>query len=163
MIVTSLASDAHTWNLVFLQLFLEELGYDVVNLGPCVPDELLLEECGARRPDLVVISSVNGHGHQEGLRVIRELRSREPLADIPVVIGGKLGVAGAGNARYVEELLAAGFDMVVEDGAGTRAFRSFAESLPRRVGASARGAQEVLGAQGSAQGTPQGAVQGALP
>ena len=30
-------SDAHTWNLVFLQLWLQERGYDVVNLGSPLP------------------------------------------------------------------------------------------------------------------------------
>jgi methylaspartate mutase sigma subunit len=160
VIVTGLASDAHTWNLIFLQLFLEELGYDVVNLGPCVPDALLVEECRARRPDLVVISSVNGHGHQEGLRVIGELRACGRLAGIPVVIGGKLGVAGAQNAAHVEELLAAGFDMVVEDGAGTGAFRRFAEALPGRAlpqGALPEGAR-------SQRALSQGVLpEGALP
>ncbi|MGQ4416103.1 methylaspartate mutase, partial [Streptomyces sp. SAS_269] len=34
VVVSSLASDAHTWNLVFLQLLIEESGFDVVNLGP---------------------------------------------------------------------------------------------------------------------------------
>ncbi|GAA4236104.1 methylaspartate mutase sigma subunit [Streptosporangium album] len=133
VVVTSLASDSHTWNLVFLQLFLEELGYDVVNLGPCVPDELLVEECRARRPDLVVVSSVNGHGYQEGLRVIRELRAHGELVDLPMAIGGKLGVGGAQDTRYAEELMVAGFDLVIEEGAGTSAFRHFIESLPQRA------------------------------
>ncbi|WP_149828629.1 cobalamin-dependent protein [Streptomyces tailanensis] len=90
VVVTSMASDSHTWNLVFLQLLLEELGHDVVNLGPCVPDDLLVTRCAAIRPAFVVISSVNGHGCQDGLRVIRRLRSHPGLFAMPVVIGGKL-------------------------------------------------------------------------
>ncbi len=133
VIVATVASDSHTWNLVFLQLFLEELGYEVVNLGPCGPDDLLVEECRARRPDLLVISSVNGHGHQEGLRLIRELRAHRELVDLPVTIGGKLGVAGAENAAHLEELMAAGFDMVFEESAGAGAFRHFLASLPQRA------------------------------
>ena len=50
VIVTGTASDAHTWNLVFLQLMLEELGHDVDNLGPCVPDEELLGPSAEQRP-----------------------------------------------------------------------------------------------------------------
>ncbi|PZG48855.1 hypothetical protein C1I98_12325, partial [Spongiactinospora gelatinilytica] len=116
-IVTTFASDAHTWNLVFLQLLLEEAGFEVTNLGPAVPDEELIEQCLRHRPDLLVTSSVNGHGYQDGIRLIKKLRTVAELEELPVVIGGKLGINGA---SYVEELVAAGFDMVFED--GTAAF-----------------------------------------
>jgi methylaspartate mutase sigma subunit len=59
VVVSGLASDAHTWNLVYLQLVIEELGYRVVNLGPCVPDDVLVEECRRIDPVLLVIGSVN--------------------------------------------------------------------------------------------------------
>ncbi|BCY13284.1 cobalamin B12-binding domain-containing protein [Actinoplanes sp. L3-i22] len=116
-IVSTVASDSHTWNLVFLQLLLEEHGYTVTNLGACVPDDLLVKECRELRPDLVAISSVNGHGHQDGRRVIGALRACPELFDTPVVIGGKLGVTGG---SYSEELRAAGFTEVFEDGVAHR-------------------------------------------
>ncbi|WP_420706613.1 cobalamin B12-binding domain-containing protein [Streptomyces sp. NRRL F-5727] len=132
VIVSSVASDAHTWNLVFLQLLLEELGHRVANLGACVPDELLVRECRRQRPDLVVISSVNGHGANDGRRVVRELRGHPETAAIPVVIGGKLGIGGAGSTEHAS-LLEAGFDAVFEDGAGLASFGSFLRSLPAGV------------------------------
>lgn len=64
--MASVASDSHTWNLVFLYLLLEELGFDVVNLGASLPDDILISECTRIEPDLVVISSVNGHGYNDG-------------------------------------------------------------------------------------------------
>ncbi|WP_016908611.1 cobalamin B12-binding domain-containing protein [Streptomyces xiaopingdaonensis] len=129
VVVTTVASDSHTWNLVFLQLLLEELGCHVVNLGPCVPDELLLERCREARPAAVVVSTVNGHGHQDGLRVVRRLRADDLLAATPVVIGGKLGVDGD-STSHAAELMAAGFDAVFEDGAETlTAFRRFVGAL----------------------------------
>src|SRR5205823_4406136 len=94
VVVTSVASDSHTWNLVFLQLALEELGHRVVNLGACVPDELLVAECLRVRPDLIVVSSVNGHGFRDGTRLIGRIRACPELATTVVVIGGKLGIAG---------------------------------------------------------------------
>src|SRR5262249_59490655 len=94
VVVTSVASDSHTWNLVYLQLVLEELGHKVVNLGACVPDELLISECLRVRPDLVVVSTVNGHGFHDGMELIGRFRALEDLATTPVVIGGKLGIAG---------------------------------------------------------------------
>ncbi|WP_328663539.1 cobalamin B12-binding domain-containing protein [Streptomyces sp. NBC_00328] len=132
VIVSSLASDAHTWNLVYLQLLIEECGYDVVNLGPCVSDELLVAECAAIAPDMVVISSVNGHGYQDGIRAIRALRSQAPLARTPVVIGGKLGTDGPDCAGRVRELTRAGFDAVFEDGQDPSAsFRGFLTTVQR--------------------------------
>jgi methylaspartate mutase sigma subunit len=132
VIVSSVASDSHTWNLVFLQLLIEECGYDVINLGPCVPDELLVSECLAHDPEMVVISSVNGHGYQDGMRVIELLRDRGELAETPVVIGGKLGTDGAEGVSRVLELTRAGFDAVFEDGQDPVAdFRAFLEADPK--------------------------------
>ncbi|WP_229345937.1 cobalamin B12-binding domain-containing protein [Streptomyces flavotricini] len=131
VIVTTLASDSHTWNLVFLQVLIEECGYDVVNLGPCVPDELLVSECRDRNPEMIVISSVNGHGYQDGMRVIGQLRDAAPLAATPIVIGGKLGTDGGEGASRTHELMAAGFDAVFEDGQDPiAAFHAFLATLP---------------------------------
>jgi methylaspartate mutase sigma subunit len=132
VIVTSLSSDAHTWNLVYLQLLLEELGCQVTNLGACTPDATIVRECLDRRPDLVVISSLNGHGCQDGLRVIEAVRACPALTTTPVVIGGKLDVAGRTHAQ---RLVAAGFDAVFEDTAGLTSFRSFVGTLAVRTGA----------------------------
>lgn len=133
VLVAGLASDAHTWNLVFLQLLIEEHGYDVVNLGPCVPDELLIEECLERTPAMLVLSSVNGHGHQDGLRLIGRLRTEDRLRALPAVIGGKLGITGGEDGGHAAELVAAGFDSVFEDGAQEiAAFRRFIGGIPRR-------------------------------
>ncbi|GHD51107.1 cobalamin B12-binding domain-containing protein [Streptomyces galbus] len=110
------ASDAHTWNLVCLQLLLEEAGHRVTNLGPCVPEELLAQECLTHRPDAVVIGSVNGHGYQDGLRAVRRLRREPSLAAVPVALGGKLGVDGVRDAAAADALRAAGCTAVFDDG-----------------------------------------------
>lgn len=129
ILVTSVASDSHTWNLVFLQLGLEELGHRVINLGACVPDDLLVTECLRSRPDLVVISSVNGHGFIDGMRLIGRLRACDELASMLIIIGGKLGIAGPSGRRNRDQLLAAGFDAVFEETEGIAALRAFAERL----------------------------------
>ncbi|MFE9749514.1 cobalamin B12-binding domain-containing protein [Saccharothrix saharensis] len=130
IVVTSLASDAHTWNLVFLQLVLEELEHRVVNLGACVPDDLLVAECARHEPDLVVVSSVNGHGFHEARRVIAKLRAEPGLAATPVVVGGKLGIDGPGGHDRAATLTAAGYDAVFEDAGSIAAFRAFLARLP---------------------------------
>jgi len=129
VIVSSTVSDAHTWNLVYLQLLIEELGYQVVNLGPCVPEEELIAACSRLRPTFVVLSSVNGLGGQDGLRLIRRLRAVGELHDLPIVIGGKLGIGGA-DPQIVAELVAAGFNAVFDDNAdGPVLLRRFARGL----------------------------------
>ena len=115
VVLTTVSSDAHTWNLVYLQLLLEELGWRVTNLGACPPDDVVVEEFVRRRPDLVVISSLNGHGIQDGTRLIGAVRASPELVDLPVVIGGRLDVTGGGDGRNAERLLAAGFDAVFEE------------------------------------------------
>ncbi|MFD9080890.1 cobalamin B12-binding domain-containing protein [Streptomyces erythrochromogenes] len=130
VVVTTMASDSHTWNLVFLQLLLEELGHRVTNLGACVPDELLVAECRRIEPDLIVLSSVNGHGFNDGLRVIGALRSCPELVRTPTVIGGKLGISGSGTPARQRALLTAGFDGVFEEGGSVMDFQSFVGSLP---------------------------------
>lgn len=129
VVVTSVSSDSHTWNLVFLQLAIEELGHRVVNLGNCVPDELLVDACLRLRPDLIVVSTVNGHGFHDGTRLIRRLRAHPELAATAVVIGGKLGIAGPGGRQRQHELRSVGFDAVFEEEGGMAAFRSFVDHL----------------------------------
>ncbi|MFH8340024.1 cobalamin B12-binding domain-containing protein [Streptomyces sp. AM6-12] len=133
VLLSTVSSDSHTWNLVFLQLLLEERGYEVRNLGPCVPDAEIIEEVRAQRPDAVVISSVNGHGHIDGRRLIRKLRedSDATLSTVPVMIGGKLGIQGADQPHLADELVAEGFDAVFTDGADPAEFGS---ALQRMTG-----------------------------
>jgi len=128
VIVTSLSSDAHTWNLVYLQLLLEEMGCQVHNLGACTPSEKIVAECVATRPDLVVVSSLNGHGCQDGIRLIEAIRSCPAVAATPVVIGGKLDTDG-GDSQAATRLLAAGFDAVFGDTGQLTAFRSLVRAL----------------------------------
>jgi methylaspartate mutase sigma subunit len=135
VVVSSVSSDSHTWNLVYLQLSIEELGHGVRNLGACVPDELLVEECLRERPDLVVLSTVNGHGFIDGMRLIARVRACQELAGMPVVIGGMLGISGPDGQRSHTQLLAAGYTAVFDDGPRMPAFRSFVEALAVGVNA----------------------------
>lgn len=127
--VTSVSSDAHTWNLVFLQLFLEERGGEVINLGACTADELILAKCRKAKPDVLVVSTVNGHGYLDGNRLIRKIRRDAELVGMYAVIGGKLGVHGPGNAQFGAELMLAGFDATFEADAWMAEFASFLDSL----------------------------------
>lgn len=133
VVVSSMASDAHTWNLVYLQLLLEDLGHDVTNLGACVDDDTIVSSCRELRPDLLVLSTVNGHGLHDGRRVIGLLRAEHALHGLPVVIGGKLGLKGPADHSAALLLRSAGFDAVFDADHGVAAFRAFLAALPAGV------------------------------
>ncbi|MFC0002967.1 cobalamin B12-binding domain-containing protein [Micromonospora siamensis] len=113
-ILSSTSSDSHMWNLTYMQLLLEEHGYRVTNLGACVPTEVLAERCADDSPTLIVISTVNGHGHLDGAHAVRRLRQIPSLAATPTVIGGKLGIHSV-DQDEVRHLRDAGFDAVFGD------------------------------------------------
>lgn len=125
ILLSTVSSDSHTWNLVYLKLLLEEHGYQVNCLGACVPDELLISTALRERPDAIVISSVNGHGALDGARLVRALRANPEMASTPVIIGGKLGLAGAGEAHACP-LLDAGFTAVFGDTGGEELIEALA-------------------------------------
>ena len=129
VVLSGLSSDAHTWNLVFVQLVLEELGYRVRNLGPCVPDDDIVAACREHRPDLLVVASINGHGVRDGQSLIRAVRQCPELTGLPVTIGGVLGIDGRPHAG---ELLTAGFDAVFEGDAAEASLRAHAHTLTSR-------------------------------
>lgn len=135
VLLSSLSSDAHTWNLVYLQLVIEEHGHQVTNLGGCVPDDLLVSESVRADPDLVVISSVNGHGLTDGMRAVTRLRAQPSLARTPIVIGGKLGTGGKIPRTAVVGLRRAGYTAVFGDGEDLAAFRTLLTALRARQAA----------------------------
>ncbi|RSS28493.1 hypothetical protein EF906_35725 [Streptomyces sp. WAC08241] len=91
-----------------------------------------MDNCLELRPELVVVSSVNGHGFTDGLRLIRALRAVPELAGTPVVIGGKLVTDGLRNVGMVRRLTAAGYDRVFDDGE-LADFRAMAARSPYRA------------------------------
>ncbi|ROQ88912.1 methylaspartate mutase sigma subunit [Streptomyces sp. 2132.2] len=155
-VVSGLSSDAHMWNLVYLQLLLEDRGHRVSNLGCTTPDAEIVRACRTERPDLLVISSVNGHGRLDGLRLIRALRAVPALRGLPVVIGGKLGVDGRDRAGAAAHLTAAGYDAVFDDAAeggpeaGLARFDAFLDQLADARPAGALPADARPGARSAA-------------
>lgn len=132
VVLSSLPSDAHTWNLVYVELVLREMGHVVRNLGACVPQRMLVRECCDTSPDLVVISTVNGHGASEGARAVKALRRDRRTCDVPVVIGGKLTTRGRAGGGVSGQLLRAGFSEVFDDADAER-FRAYVGTLAARA------------------------------
>lgn len=132
-LVSSTSSDSHTWNLVFLQLLIEEYGHEVHNLGACVTADQLLDQCLRLLPDVLVMSSVNGHGYVDGSRAIRAIRTIASLRYMRAVIGGKLNTRGQLSHEQAQGLLDSGFDAVyAPDTSSEEEFRSFLQALAVR-------------------------------
>lgn len=108
-LLTTIPSDSHNWNLIYIALFLEENGFKVINLGPSVPYDLLLDSCLQQQPDLLVVSTINGHGYIEGKELITRVRKLDCMKDKPVFIGGKLSTDENMSALYGVELEQAGY------------------------------------------------------
>jgi methylaspartate mutase sigma subunit len=112
VLLSATSSDSHTWNLVFLELLIAEHDHEVLNLGACTPVPLLVGECMRWRPDLVVLSSVNGHGATDGATAARSLRRVAVLRSLAIVIGGRLTTDDSLDADERRALLDAGIDAV---------------------------------------------------
>lgn len=132
VLLTNISSDSHTWNLVFMQLMLEFMGHEVVNLGACCPDELVIERCGSEHFDLLVVSTVNGHGNIDGERLIRRLRARSDVPQPMAVIGGKLGIHGEADKSHSQRLLDAGFSAVFNAASSILQFENFVKTISAR-------------------------------
>ena len=121
-LLTTVPSDAHNWNLIFMQLLLEENGFTVVNLGPCVPHSLLASACLEHNPDVVVVSTINGHGFIEGKELLAQARAVPGLAATPFFIGGKLSTDATLSYLYAGELEQAGYHKAFGGGDGLPEF-----------------------------------------
>lgn len=122
-IVATIESDSHMWNLVYLQLWLEERGWEVTNLGCCTPSADIVDAIGRLETDLLVISSVNGNGLYQGRQLIHCVRRQFAL--LRCVIGGKLTTDESDNPRVRTALRAAGYDGVFVGNAALTAFSRY--------------------------------------
>lgn len=131
VILSSISSDSHVWNLIYLQLLLEELNFEVINLGPSVATQDLVKACHRHKPEHLVISSVNGHGYIKGIEIIRAVRQMNLLKNMKVVIGGKLSVNGMISNEQIRNLHEEGFDGVFVKSTAIEEFRYYMQGKNR--------------------------------
>jgi methylaspartate mutase sigma subunit len=128
VILATIPSDSHCWNLVFMELFLKEQRFDVINLGPCTPFELILECTLKNTVSAIIISSVNGHAFLEAERLIKMIRKNVPY-DIPVYLGGKLSTDMKKAEFYAKELENAGYTKAYSENDDMSDFKAQLKSL----------------------------------
>ncbi len=108
------ASDSHAVANHLIALSLGELGYSVVNLGPCTSIAEFAAACQQHpAAEAVLIGSLNGHAHED-LRDLPAAR-KAGLINCPVVVGGNLSVGSRKDPAAHERLYALGVDRIVTD------------------------------------------------
>lgn len=125
VILSSISSDSHIWNLIYLQLVLESLNFDVINMGPSVNVADLTIACHRHQPSYLVVSSVNGHGYLKGIEIIRTVKTMNLLKNMKVVIGGKLGVNGIITQTQINHLYDEGYDEVFVKDSAIEDFKNY--------------------------------------
>lgn len=124
-VVATTPDDSHLWNLHFIQLYLEENGFYVENLGVCTDPVELAGKVRDLSPELVVISTTNGHGAFSAIETIEMLRQFQVLHHSKVVVGGKLTTDPRRAAAIVEPLREAGYAGVFVGDDALSAFQAF--------------------------------------
>lgn len=115
IVLATVPSDSHAWNLVFMQLLLTEIGFDVINLGPCTPVALVLDTAAELGADGIVISTINGHGCDEAPRLGKAKIADPRVSHLPLAVGGKLTTTNRIEPDQVERLRASGFGLIHQD------------------------------------------------
>ncbi|MBF6651102.1 MULTISPECIES: cobalamin B12-binding domain-containing protein [unclassified Methylobacter] len=132
-LLTTIESDSHTWNLVYLQRFIQEHGGLAKILGCCVSPRETVDAIKSFRPDLVVVSSVNGHGFHQGreliTKAVQSLGTYRPI----FVVGGKLTTAEEDNKWISDDLQKAGYDKVFVGQSAIEDFTSFLQEFRQQA------------------------------
>lgn len=138
-LLTTIASDSHMWNLVFMELFMQERGFEVLNLGCCVPQDEVAAGIASFRPDVVLVSTVNGHGVAQGRELIEHVGGALDNARPVFVIGGKLSVEDSGLEGAAASLIRAGYDAVFYGDHALNDFELYIQRLSLRPAARSAG------------------------
>ncbi|MDP9785049.1 cobalamin B12-binding domain-containing protein [Pseudomonas fluorescens] len=133
VLLTTVPSDSHSWNLVFMEFLLTDIGYHVENLGPNTPMDEVIARLNRHASAMVVVSTVNGHGYIEGAELAQRIRSETKHTD-GVYIGGKICTENDPQtiARHSDTLRAAGFDEVFDDSVAN-SFDAFQELVSAQL------------------------------
>ncbi|NSY39775.1 cobalamin B12-binding domain-containing protein [Leisingera sp. ANG59] len=115
-LLATIPSDSHSWNLVFMEFFLEENGYDVSNLGPNTPLHDIEKALHTGYYDMVVISSTNGHAYIEAQELAKRIRA-SATHNGQLFLGGKICTQTDPEiiAHHTAALKDCGFDEVFDD------------------------------------------------
>lgn len=128
-VLATIPSDSHSWNLVFMQLFLEEQGFEVLNLGSCTSFDKITEACLEHEPCLTLISTLNGLGCEEGKKLSNLINDLPFRRHTKLVIGGNLGIDQKKQADHAADLMESGFDAAFYGPDSLQSFLEFVDEF----------------------------------
>lgn len=129
-VVATTPNDSHSWNLVYLELLLADQYVGVHGLGPCTPVTRILETLRDFEVDLLVLSSVNGHGISAIADTVLQVRASAHGRDVPIAVGGKLDTSGGPSRDAIKLLTTNGVDRVFTGESAVAQFLVWMNQLP---------------------------------
>lgn len=112
VIIGVTASDAHAVANRLLAYKLKELGYSVINLGPCTTVEEFAQAAQANPSALaILIGSYNGHAYEDLRDLVLAKKQRRIIC--PVILGGNLSVGSQKEASDYTVLFDIGVDYIL--------------------------------------------------
>lgn len=103
-VVAGCESCAEVWPVALTEVWLAHQDYLVVNLGRCVPVELVVDACVATPPDLVVLAGYAPAVRRDGPRALAALRNLRSLRWTAIALAGwdeKLNYQHSGNEPII--------------------------------------------------------------
>lgn len=88
VVVAAVEDELHEIGARMVADFFEMAGWDACYLGASVPLAALASTIAARRPDLVAISATMTRHLAGASEIVRRLRARPAIAEIPILVGG---------------------------------------------------------------------------
>ncbi len=105
-------SDAHTWNLFYLELILKESGFQTAVHGCCISYPEISKAVNLDHWDLIVVGSLNGHFYYESKQTFQAIISGITGKRPPIVAGGKIDVYDRDIEFLERAIMRQGYDNV---------------------------------------------------
>ena len=115
LIIGVIGADVHAVGNKILYHAFTEAGFEVVNLGVMVSQEEYIAAAIEADADAIVISSLYGQGELD-CRGMREKCEEAGLHNIPLVVGGNIGIGKQQFEEVEERFKAMGFDRAFPPG-----------------------------------------------
>ncbi|MBV8753559.1 MAG: cobalamin-dependent protein [Pseudonocardiales bacterium] len=119
-------SDCHTVSIYLFKLFLEEHGFDVLNLGACVSLDTMFASATKFSADAIVFGAQNGHAYDDLIDL--KLYKQKYRLSCPIFLGGNVAVGAEKADHIIEAIKDLGVDYIVH---GFDEFLAIAATLSR--------------------------------
>ena len=128
-LVLGTPSDAHTWNLFYLDLILKESGFNSEVLGGCVNLRDVTKKVGTSYWDIILVSSLNGHFYLESQSVLKSIKKGLGARNPIIVAGGNVDTSNR-DINFLERIVKKqGYDEVFFRGDSIKKFQKYCETI----------------------------------